>query len=200
MFVRFTKVPYRFFSCVFAPQGSTEPSEKNLVKVLMSPCGMLVLLLFSTLFLTACNGGEKKKLAVGDKAPDFSAVSLAGEKIQLSDWRGNPVVLRFWSTDCKYCRADTPIFNYYFNNYKEKGIRVLYVNAGEESMEVVKTFVAQLDISFPVIKEGGKAIGEQYNVKIVPQTIFISPDGTILTAILGGVGEAEFNEILGEYL
>ncbi len=159
-----------------------------------------VMVLILTLFLAACGGEEKKALAVGDKAPDFSAVSLTGETIRLNEWKGSPVVLRFWSTDCKYCRADTPIFNYYFEKYKGKGLQVVYVNTGQESMEIVKEFVADLDIPFPVIKDGGEAIGFQYNVKIVPQTIFISPDGVILTAILGGVGEAEFQEILGKYL
>lgn len=156
-----------------------------------------VLGLLAVLFLSSCGGEDKKVLAVGDKAPDFVAVGLQGEKITLSEWEGSPVILRFWSTDCKYCRADTPIFNYYFENYKEKGLRVVYVNTGEESMALVKEFVADLAISFPVIKGNGQAIAALYNVKIVPQTIFISPDGIILTAILGGVGEAEFKEILG---
>jgi len=159
-----------------------------------------VVLLIFALFIAACGGEDNKALAVGDQAPDFNALSLTGETIQLSKWKGSPVVLRFWSTECKYCRADTPIFNYYFDKYKKQGLHVIYVNTGQESLEVVNTFVADLEIAFPVIKEGGEAIGLQYNVKIVPQTIFISPDGRILTAILGGVGEAEFKEILGKYL
>ncbi len=160
----------------------------------------LCLVLLLVLLFSACGGEANRELAVGDKAPDFIAMSLAGEKIQLHSWKGNPVILRLWSTDCKYCRADTPIFNYYFEKYKKKGLRVVYVNTGRESLARVKAFVTDLDISFPVIKDEGDAIGLQYNVKIVPQTIFISPDGVILTAILGGVGEAEFKEILGLYL
>jgi len=160
----------------------------------------LVLLLFCVLLLVGCGGEKKKILAIGDKAPDFSVVSMQGEAITLSDWQGSPVVLRFWDTECKYCRADTPIFNYYFAKYKEKGLHVLYVNTGREPLAVVESFVADLEIDFPVVVEGGDVVGKQYNVKIVPQTIFLSPDGTIMTAILGGVGEAEFNEILGAYL
>lgn len=159
-----------------------------------------VLLLLCSLLLPACGGEKKKVLAIGDKAPDFTVVSLKGETITLSDWKGSPVVLRFWDTECKYCRADTPIFNYYFAKYKEKGLHVLYVNTGQEPLAVVESFVADLEIGFPVVAHGGDAVGKQYNVKIVPQTIFLSPDGTIMTAILGGVGEAEFNEILGAYL
>jgi len=159
-----------------------------------------LLLLTIAFIFSACEGGENKVLAVGDQAPDFSAPSLADEQIQLSKWKGSPVVLRFWSTECKYCRADTPVFNYYFDKYKKRGLHVLYINTGLEALAVVRKFVDDLEIAFPVIKDGGEAIGLQYNVKFVPQTIFISPDGRIVTAILGGVGEAEFKEILGKYL
>ena len=158
------------------------------------------LLLFIVLFCSACGDGKKRPLAVGDKAPDFTVVSLSGETIQLGDWKGSPVILRFWSTDCKYCRADTPIFNQYFDKYNSKGLHLLYVNTGFDSIEEMQSFVTDLDIIFPVIGVGGTALAAQYNVKIVPQTIFIAPDGTILTAILGGVGEAELSEILGKYL
>ena len=160
----------------------------------------VLLLLFFTLVCSACGEGKKQPLAVGDKAPDFTAVSLTGETIRLSDWKGSPTILRFWSTDCKYCRADTPIFNHYFTKYENKGLRILYVNTDSGPTEEIQSFVNDLDIVFPVVAEGGAALGAQYNVKIVPQTIFIAPDGTILTAILGGVGEAEFTEILGDYL
>lgn len=56
-----------------------------------------------------------------------------------------------------------------------------------------------LSIPFPVVMEGGKAISLLYHVKIVPQTIIISPGGTIVTAILGGVGEAELKELMEPY-
>jgi hypothetical protein len=39
-----------------------------------------------------------------------------------------------------------------------------------------------------------------YQVTIVPQTIFISPDQTIITAVLGGVSAAELEEIIGSFL
>jgi peroxiredoxin Q/BCP len=38
----------------------------------------------------------------GDPAPDFSAVTDAGERVSLSDFRGKPVVLYFYPKD------DTP--------------------------------------------------------------------------------------------
>ena len=41
-------------------------------------------------------------LKVGDPAPDFTATAHTGESVQLSRFRGSPVVLWF------YPKADTP--------------------------------------------------------------------------------------------
>jgi peroxiredoxin len=157
-------------------------------------------LVLATLFMNGCGTEKQKKLSIGDKAPDFTVKSLDGEIIKLSEWLGKPVILRFWSTECKYCRADTPAFNHYFERYKDKGLRVVYVNTEEESTAIVKEFVKDLEIPFPVVMEGGREMGLLYNVKIVPQTIIIDPEGVILTAILGAVGEAELQELVGRYL
>jgi len=43
-------------------------------------------------------------------APDFTVTTLAGETLQLSDLRGQPVFLNFWATWCIPCRAEMPAF------------------------------------------------------------------------------------------
>ena len=53
--------------------------------------GMLILL---ALTLGACSS-EDTGLQVGDQAPDFELESSDGEKVALSDYRGQPVLLYF---------------------------------------------------------------------------------------------------------
>ncbi len=160
-----------------------------------------VFLLCSVLFiLAACSGGDSaaKKLKIGDPAPDFSGTDLNGQPVSLAAYQGQPVILRFWSTDCKFCRADTPIFNQYFEKYKQAGLRVVYVNRHSDEA-TVRRFVADLDIGFPVLIDKDGAISTRYNIKVEPQTIIISPEHKILGAMLGGVSEAELKDILGGY-
>ncbi len=164
-----------------------------------SPFPSLILLLL-LIALVGCVSDEKGSLEIGDQAPDFAAQDLEQNRLRLSDWKGSPVILRFWSTDCKYCRADTPIFNRYFDKYREKGLHVVYINTEQNPHENVAQFVRDLEIGFPVIlDEGGNEIASQYRVKVVPQTIIINPQGIITAAILGGVGEAELEELVGKY-
>lgn len=150
--------------------------------------------------LIACEQREAgKSLQIGDQAPDFSVTDMNGQHIQLQQWAGSLVILRFWSTDCKYCRADTPVFNEYFNRYKEKGLKVVYINSGASSQEVTE-FVRELAIPFPVVMDQGGNVAELFRVKAVPQTIIIDPAQKIIAAILGGVGKAELDELTGKYI
>jgi len=158
------------------------------------------LFVFCIAVICGCSQEEPKRLKIGDPAPDFTIMDLQGHEASLSGWKGSPVILRFWDTECKYCRADTPIFNRYFDQYRERGLKVLYVATGNETLEGVKSFVADLDIIFPVALDHDMTMTTDYEIRMVPQTIFISPDQKILTAILGGVSEAELQELIGKYL
>jgi len=150
--------------------------------------------------LTGCGEEKTKKLQIGDQAPDFTVTDMDGRMINLASWKGKPVILRFWDTECKYCRADTPVFNQYYQKYKEKGLKVVYINTGKESIDVVSEFISDLKIPFPVVMEKGEEVAVLFNVRIVPQTVIINPEQTIVAAILGGVGEAELKELVGKYL
>ncbi len=164
------------------------------------PCRIIGIALLLSLLLVGCRSDSSNRLKIGDRAPDFSISTMTGEQISSSGWQGFPVILRFWDTDCKYCRADTPIVNRFFDQYQERGLKVLYVATANETVTGVQSFIRDLDIVFPVALDRDGKIAEDYQVRMVPQTIFISPDQKIITAILGGVGEAEIEELVGNYL
>lgn len=152
------------------------------------------------LLLNGCGSDAPKRLKIGDDAPAYSIVDLEGTRRSSEQWAGYPVILRFWDTECKYCRADSPIINSYFDAFRDRGLKVLYVATPNETVERVRSFIEDLEIRFPVALDASGTMTDEYQVKIVPQTIFISPDQKIITAMLGGVGEAELEELLGQYL
>ena len=41
-------------------------------------------------------------------APDFTLPTLTGTNVTLSELRGTPIVLNFWSIGCSYCRQQLP--------------------------------------------------------------------------------------------
>lgn len=159
--------------------------------------GLALLLILTS--LVACSGKGNGKLKVGDQAPAFTGVDLQGQPVTLADFSGQPVLLRFFIPNCKFCRADTAIFNEFYAKYRQKGLRVLYVNTDPNQAEA-KKFVAELGIAFPVLLDQERKIAEGYRVKLVPQTILLSPEHKIVGAILGGVSAEAIQEVMGGYL
>ena len=153
------------------------------------------------LSVSSCSTEEvAEEIAVGDTAPDFCLKDMNGNIIILSNSAEQPVVLRFFETDCRFCRADTPIINVYFEKYKDKGLQVFYVAAYHETKESVSSFMEALDVPFPVILDKDAKLADLYQVLLYPQTIMIAPGRKIKAIIPGGVGEAELDEMVGPYL
>ncbi len=160
----------------------------------------IFLLLVFLLFIGCTQAEKSKPLQLGDIAPDFAVKDLDGKVTVLSSLHGSPVVLRFFETNCRFCRADTPAFNRFYAEHKDQGLHVLYIGSFYENMENLQLFAKELGIIFPVAMDTNARLADLYDIRAYPQTIFISPDQKILAAILGGVGEAELQEILGRYL
>ena len=154
-----------------------------------------VILLAMLAALVACSRGENK-LAVGDSGPDFLLEDLDGHAVRLSELRNRPVVLRFFVTDCKFCRADTGIFSNYYRKHQAQGLEIIYITTTTDR-DKVKAFAKELQIPFAVAIDNDRKVSQAYNIKVEPQTVILGPDHHIKGAILGGVGEKELDEILG---
>ncbi len=162
---------------------------------------MRCILFMLLLLLLGCIQEKKTKpLQLGDTAPDFAIKDLSGKVTVLSNLHGSPVILRFFETNCRFCRADTPAFTKFYSDHKDKGLQVLYIGSFYENVEKLREFAEEMAIVFPVASDKDAALADLYDIRAYPQTIFIDPERKILAAILGGVGEAELQEILGKYL
>ena len=161
---------------------------------------ILFLLVIGLFFISwSCTTGKKEKLEIGDQAPTFSVKDLSGTPINLANYKDRPVIIRFFTTDCKYCKADTPVFVEYYEKHKNKGLQLLYITTTQDK-KTVENFQRELNIPFPVIIDRDKAITKLYRVKLVPQTVILDANHKIIGAILGGVARQEIDELLGSAL
>lgn len=165
-----------------------------------SVCRLLILACLPLLLFTSCSSSKNnKKLRIGDVAPPFTALDLQGQKIILNAYIGKPVVLRFFYPNCRYCRADTAVFNQYYREFKDQGLLIVYLDTAARGEDLQK-FVDDLKIKFPVISDARKEVADKYRVNLVPQTIVLSPQHRILAAILGGVSREQLDSLLGKFL
>jgi thiol-disulfide isomerase/thioredoxin len=123
--------------------------------------------------------------ALGEPAPDFVLeASGTGDRISLSDFRGQPVILNFWATWCVPCRTEMPDLQSVYE--QEDDVVVLAVN-WQESDAVVQPFLDEFALTFPTVLDSEGRVREHYGVVGLPATFFIDAEGVLRARNFGPV-------------
>ena len=117
-------------------------------------------------------------------APDFALQDTNGKTHRLSDYRGRPVIINFWTTWCPPCREELPSMNRAWHLIEEEGIAMLAINMGEDE-DTIFIFSADYPTDFPILMDQTGEVIEQWPVKGLPTTYVIAPDGTIAYRAIG---------------
>ena len=158
----------------------------------------IVIILTTILLLTGVIGCVVPEGSqVGDKAPDFTLSTLDGGQITLSELKGKPVILVFWTTGCSACIHQMPFLETAQN---EVGADVEFINIdiGESSSQV-QAAVDYYEFSLTVALDNDYSVSDAYNVIYTPTNIIIDRNGIITYVRKGSFLNAnEILERLGE--
>ena len=120
----------------------------------------------------------------GDKAPDFTLMDSAGNKVSLSDFKGKTVVLEWTNPDCPFVER----------HYKERSMKKL-TSAYSESMGMVwltinstkymdgaanASFVEKESIGWPVLVDQDGKVGHLYGAQTTPHMFIIDANGIVV--------------------
>lgn len=131
-------------------------------------------------------------------ATDFTMTSLAGEEVALSSLRGRYVLINFWATWCAPCREEMPYLQQLSVDYADQ-MTVLGVNLREEP-ERITPFVEEFGLTFPVLLDPPENILAENNVRGLPVSYVVGPDGTVVFRKIGEMLPEEFDPWLAENL
>ncbi|PKI14347.1 TlpA family protein disulfide reductase [Colwellia sp. 12G3] len=137
-------------------------------------------LLVSFLFIaTSVNA-----LEIGQPAPDFTLKSMAGANLKLTEQRGKIIVINFWASWCGPCRTEMPVLQKFYDKYQDLGVSVWGVNVEQEN-QAGRDFLADLNLSFPILFDASNTISAMYQVEAMPTTIIVDRDGLVRYAFKG---------------
>ncbi|WP_010529533.1 TlpA family protein disulfide reductase [Lentibacillus jeotgali] len=124
--------------------------------------------------------------SVGQIAPDFKLRTLEGETVRLSDYRGERVIVNFWATWCPPCRAEIPDLQ---KLYDKKDVEILAVDLTdtEESIEDVRAFAKEYDMTFPVLMDENSDVADTYQVMAYPTSYMIDSSGHVQYIAMGAM-------------
>jgi peroxiredoxin len=125
-------------------------------------------------------------VAVGGKAPDFESETVGGDRITLSDYQNNKVVvLNFWGIRCLPCLQEMPKLEAIYKRYKDDGVEMLGVNVDGVGSDVIKKNLrkeidgVELNVTYPLLLDEDFSIIDDYYLTVAPLTLIVDLDGTI---------------------
>lgn len=132
-------------------------------------------------------------------APGFTLELMDGKKINLSDYKGKPILINFFASWCLPCREEMPVLEKIVQEYRPKGVVFLGI-AVDDTEKKMKEFIARYGVTFPVGLDKTAAIQKSFGLYGIPTTYFIDKNGVINYFHSGTVTEEllqhELNKLL----
>ncbi|MEM9053500.1 MAG: TlpA disulfide reductase family protein, partial [Bacteroidota bacterium] len=137
-------------------------------------------------------------LKPGTLAPEIALPNPQGKMVKLSDYRGNYVLIDFWASWCRPCRAENPNVVRMYNKYQGKNFEIFGVSLDKTKEKWVDA-IAQDNLAWPHVSDlkfWQSAAAKLYNVNSIPFTVLIDPDGNVIeTKLRGKALEDKLDEI-----
>lgn len=131
-----------------------------------------------------------KKVAIGQKAPDFTQNDAEGTPITFSSVyaKNSYTLVDFWASWCGPCRAENPNVVAAFQQFSGKGFGVFGVSLDKDKERWLKA-IADDKLTWPHVSElngWGNEAAKEYAVNSIPANFLVDKNGTIVGANLRG--------------
>ncbi len=125
---------------------------------------------------------ESEQPALVDQvAPAFSASTLDGRTVSLSDFRGQKnVVVSFWASWCGPCRMEMPgLVKFYQTHHNATSdFEILAVSIDEDPKDA-QDFAEAQKLNLPVLLDPKSTVADAYQVDGIPTMFVIDKQGKI---------------------
>jgi thiol-disulfide isomerase/thioredoxin len=150
-----------------------------------------VLIVLLGLILTSCGLQADLSQRVSDPgqvspslAPPLTGVALIGSPLDISAWRGHPVLIDWWASWCGPCRAEQPVLNALYQKFSPRGVHFLGVDF-RDNADAGKAFVSDFHVPYPSIFDPDGATTSAWQIDAPPTILIVDGTGTIRARFLG---------------
>jgi cytochrome c biogenesis protein CcmG/thiol:disulfide interchange protein DsbE len=121
-------------------------------------------------------------------APDLTLEDLSGKRVSLQDYLGSVVLVNLWATWCPPCKEEMPALKTFYEKYKANGFVLIAIDQ-EETGEVVRPFVKEFGMTFPVWLDLNYQAEREFNTENLPSSYVVDRSGRVRLMWIGGISK-----------
>lgn len=121
--------------------------------------------------------------ALGYSCPDFTVTDEAGNKVTLNSQKGNVLILDFWASWCGPCREEMKNLRKQYEEFKEKGIRVMSISLDDSEEKWRKACEEERIPWLSAWENKGwkkSEIRKLFGIETIPFIVLLDKDGNIV--------------------
>ncbi|WP_203554799.1 TlpA disulfide reductase family protein [Bacillus sp. B15-48] len=131
----------------------------------------------------------------GDAAIEFELTDIHDDTYQLSDFKGQTVVLNFFATWCQPCIDEAPELEAFGLEYEDAQLIII---AKGESKKRIEKYISDTGSQLLYLLDTQEKISKEYSVIGQPETIIINKDGIIVERFSGPTTKARLIQLIEE--
>jgi cytochrome c-type biogenesis protein len=147
-------------------KDKSQPMSKKTFGVLL----IVIILLFSILAIYFTDTGEVTK------APEFTLTDIDGNTFNLTDYKGQVVILDMMSIPCTGCKEVEEDLQEIYPEYKDEVVFISIDILREDTNEMLREYRDKKDIDWTVARDTDDII-LKYNVDGIPKVVIIDKEG-----------------------
>jgi peroxiredoxin len=121
---------------------------------------------------------NQSKLQTGQAAPDFTLPDINGKNIALKDFRGQVVIVNFWSAECTWAeRADEALLAL-LRTWGEQVVMLAVASNAHEDVELVRNTASQRQLPYLLIDEKAR-VADLFGAQTTPHLFLVDRQGIL---------------------
>lgn len=128
--------------------------------------------------------------------PQWTMRDMEGNKVSSKLFKGDVVLITFWSIDCETCLEEVTALKDLQAKYAEKGFKIVAVSLDVRDDADVKGFAKGENINYLVLRGTADTVNQFAHVKEVPESFLFNREGNLIYYNLGKIDLGKVNSLI----
>ena len=136
-----------------------------------------------------------KNLIINKELKEYTNLTILDDQnnqLNLSDYKGNILLLNFWATWCAPCKEEMPSLDLLKSNKDLNNLKIFPVNVGQDNVKKAKKFFDDINIkNLNLYFDENINLTKKFALRGIPTSILLNKNGKEFARVIGSL---DFNE------